>query len=393
MSPVSRGRKKKPTKKKRSTPPRPLRYETVPLPPEPEPPRGKWFATGVKNVLDGADVLLEASTPREIEQATAKLLGAEMHRAMHGERDGLYFSEWFKDAAAAAVATDQEPTARLLYGMTMLAPSHLKHYAETALSHVEPHLPDWLRDLEQIEAIGDAWEMHDLYGSRIAIIASYQYPGEDLPVVFLFDLEAGTTPVTLIEPGLFDHVDQAAAAWRAAVGDTATTAEPVLVDSPDRLQPLVQLAIGEDFVFGDETQAAMDNWFRVTRRLRELDEAMQRRGEPFPDTLSLYHDFDIEPMVTGFTDWYRDRHGTEPDVPSVEALAADWMEGVVPEVWHSVSPPRIEAQLAMFADDWLPDDPLTGPAKAVFPEWVRWNGEQAGLPEHLVAQAVANATP
>jgi hypothetical protein len=40
----------------------------------------------------------------------------------------------------------------------------------------------------------------------------------------------------------------------------------------------------------------------------------------------------------------------------------------------------------------VPDDPLTGPAKALFPEWVRWHGEQAGLPEHLIDRATEMAT-
>ncbi|MET0233054.1 MAG: hypothetical protein ABW224_00295 [Kibdelosporangium sp.] len=392
MSPVSRGRKKKPTKKKRSTPPRALPYRTVSLPPLPEPPKGQWFADSVKSVLGKADVLLTASTPREVEQATTTLLGGEMHRAVHHERAGLYLSEWFKDVAAAAVAVDSETTARLLYGMTMLAPHHLKFYAETALHHVRPRLPDWLQDAEQVEATGDVWVMHDVYPSRIALIASYQYPGEVLPAAFLFDLEADTIPVTVVEPDLFGSVDQAVAAWRASVGATATGAEPVLVDSSETLQPLAQLKTDKDSVVGDETRTTMDNWFRTSRRIQDLEEAMTNRGETlFPAVMRLYHDMEIDPVVAGFTAWYRELHGTEPAEGSVMALATDWTEGVLPEFWHSVSPKRVQAQLAMFADDWIPDDPLTGPAIALLPDWVRWHGEQAGLPEHLIDRAVTTA--
>jgi len=37
------------------------------------------------------------------------------------------------------------------------------------------------------------------------------------------------------------------------------------------------------------------------------------------------------------------------------------------------------------------DDPVTDAALAPLPEWVRWNGEQAGLPAHLIERAVPAA--
>jgi hypothetical protein len=41
--------------------------------------------------------------------------------------------------------------------------------------------------------------------------------------------------------------------------------------------------------------------------------------------------------------------------------------------------------------DWIPDHPVTVGAKALLPEWVRWNCEQSGLPRHLTDHAVAAA--
>nr|WP_042186101.1 hypothetical protein [Kibdelosporangium sp. MJ126-NF4]CEL17089.1 hypothetical protein [Kibdelosporangium sp. MJ126-NF4]CTQ91682.1 hypothetical protein [Kibdelosporangium sp. MJ126-NF4] len=403
MSPVSRGRKKKTTKKKkyRSIPPPAARYQDVVLPPFPDLPpfadlaesMPEWFYTGITNVLGNADVLLTASTARQVEQATAELLGAELHRATSEHEDGLYFSEWFKHLAEAAAQADRETTARLLVGMTMLAPSNLRTHAESALDRVAKHLPDWLRDLDEIEAVGDVWKMADVYGARIALIASYVDSG-DLPGCYLFDIQADVDPIALIAPGLFDDLDQAAEAWRAAVGETAMGAEPVLVHSPDDLEPLGYLPTGDDIlgILGDETRAAMDNWFRTSRRLGELEWSLDKRGELLiPSSGSLHHGFDIEPLVTEFTAWYRDKHGAAPDSDVVRALATDWAMGVLPQLWHSVSPPRVAAQVAMFADDWAPDNPLTARAKAVFPDWVRWNGEQSDLPEHLIEQAVASA--
>jgi hypothetical protein len=38
------------------------------------------------------------------------------------------------------------------------------------------------------------------------------------------------------------------------------------------------------------------------------------------------------------------------------------------------------------------DDPVTDAALALLPEWVRWNGEQAGVPAHLIERAVSAAS-
>jgi hypothetical protein len=63
----------------------------------------------------------------------------------------------------------------------------------------------------------------------------------------------------------------------------------------------------------------------------------------------------------------------------------------LPETWHAISPHRIEFQLALI-NDWIPDDPITIVAKALLPKWVRWHGEQAGLPPHLIDRGIAVAT-
>ena len=42
--------------------------------------------------------------------------------------------------------------------------------------------------------------------------------------------------------------------------------------------------------------------------------------------------------------------------------------------------------------DWL-DDPITDTVQALLPEWVRWNGEQVGLPAALIERAVSAAVP
>jgi hypothetical protein len=57
---------------------------------------------------------------------------------------------------------------------------------------------------------------------------------------------------------------------------------------------------------------------------------------------------------------------------------------------HSVSPHRSESFRELIGD-WL-DDPVTDAARALLPEWVRWNGEQAGVPAPLIDHAVSAAS-
>jgi hypothetical protein len=61
------------------------------------PQRPAWFDSSNKAVLDRAGVVMAARGPRELEQATAELLGAEQHRVLREEREGMWFSWWFEE--------------------------------------------------------------------------------------------------------------------------------------------------------------------------------------------------------------------------------------------------------------------------------------------------------
>ena len=112
--------------------------------------------------------------------------------------------------------------------------------------------------------------------------------------------------------------------------------------------------------------------------------------QPLPEASSLFRDVHTQPMAEAFTVWYRAAHGTEPDREAVDALAAEWLEGALPGTQNAASPHRARYLLALM-DDWIPEDPVTVGAKALLPEWVRWNGEQADLPEDFINPAVAVA--
>jgi len=374
------------------------------------PRRPEWFDSSIKTVLDRADVVMSAQGPRELEQATAELLGAELHRIVHEERQGMWFDWWWEQLVEAAVARIREEVGRdgawqapwwLLHGLTSIGSPALRSTAQTALGRAKKELrgetaasqPEWLRQLPHITATGEVWEMRDAYGGRIAVIAGFSYPDETDPSVFLFDIDACGL-VDLVHADVFDNVEQAAAAWRTIVGDTADDARPSPVETAERLYCLVHCDTGEETLRGTEPRAVMDNWFRARRRIHDLADALRKRGMPLPEATSLFRDIDTEPMAKAFTAWHLTRHGVEPDLEAVDALAAEWLEGTLPGTRHAASPHRAQYQLNLISD-WMSEHPVTVAAKALLPEWVRWNGEQAGLPEHLIdrAVAVANGDP
>lgn len=343
--------------------------------------RGEWFDEATESVLEQTDRLSAARGPLELEQATAELTGAALYEAIQDELTGRDFDDWLIDliTAAAAKADGDEGALRLLYGLAAIAPVKLAAEATRRISQAAAGGPAWLRLVPTIEAGGDVWRMQDVYRSRIALIADFRYPFGAHPSVFLFDIDAGGE-IQFVEPGVYDDLAHAAEAWRASVGETAPDSPPVLVESPDDLLPLIWVHTGDMGAFGDETRAQTDNWFRAARRIQEVFTARDERGLPEPPDVRFFHDDGSEALAKAFTEWYGQRHGTEPDQQAVAAIASDWMRGTLPDVVHSVSPSRLA---------WhRPDDPA---AKALFPEWARWHGEQARLPRHLIDQAVAEA--
>jgi hypothetical protein len=364
-----------------------------------------WFDPSISGVLDRADVVLATRGPRELEEVTAGLLGAELHRAMH-EEQGLWLDWWFERLIERAVARIRVEASHadgwqapwwLLHGLTSLGPPRLAAAAQTALGRARKQLaknayqsqPEWLRLLPRISATGEVRQMRDVYGTRFAVIAGFSYPDATDQSVFLFDIDACGL-VELVQAGVFDDVQEAAASWRATVGDAADQATPGAVETAEQLSCLVHCQTGQDMIKGTESRAVADNWFRARRRTHDLAQALRRRGIGLPEARNLFDDVDTEPMIQAFTTWYRTAHGTEPDPEAVDAVAAEWLEGALPGTQHAASPHRARYLLALISD-WIPDDPVTVAAKALLPEWVRWNGEQAGLPEHLIRRAVAAA--
>lgn len=368
--------------------------------------RPGWFDAATKNVLDGVGALDAARGPRELEQLTVELLGAEMYAELQEDQGGFWFAWWFEeliDAAAARVMeADAETSAYLLlHGLAAVGTPALAAMAATACRRVRKlvaDVPEWLDDLPRVAATGEVFRMRDAYGTRFAVLAGFSYGHGREPSVFLFDIDA-SGPNKLVGAGVHDDVGQAAAAWLAAIGDTAGETTPRPVADARELACLVHCDTGDEMgVFGDESRVVMDNWFRAQRRHHDLAEAMRRRGMPLPADDSLYHDVDTAPVIEEFTSWYTAKRGAEPDAEALEELATEWLEGSLPETWRSVSPKRVRYHRVLISD-WLQDDPITLAVKSILPDWVSWLGERNGLPPHLrerldaSARAAANTEP
>jgi hypothetical protein len=408
MSPVSRGRKKKNGKKGRARRNRTgggqAAWQDSAWPGPFTVQRPDWFDPAIEAVLTDAQALVTARGPGELEEAAARLIGARLHEVLQNGR-GLRFGAWAQEliAAAADRVRDAAGTDRpwlgawyLLHALTSIGTAPLAALAGDALADLHPLLPAdcestaprWLSAMATVTATGQVWHMRDGYGGRIALIAGFEYPEPAQRYVYLLDFDACGI-ICLAHAGVFDDVDQAAAAWRSQLGEPAGATGPRPVRDADDLHCLVHWDTGELYLRGDETRAVMDNWYRAPRRADDLLAALHRHGIPVPKAHSLYRDVDIAPAVNAFTEWYAVRHGTKPDQEPTEALAAEWLQGALPGTAHVVSPHRVEFQLQLISD-WI-QDPVTDAVKALLPEWVCWNGEESGIPERLVEAAVAVA--
>jgi hypothetical protein len=366
----------------------------------------QWWEPSHERLIAASGSLLAAPGPRALEQATAELVGAELYDAVREDRYGLRFDLWAVELVDRTAKRIADAASRgddswrgpwwLLHGLASIGSYGLGGYAWEQASKAAGSLPhgvqatdpEWLKLLPGIKPTGDVRVMRDAYGTRFGVTAAMSYPGGVDPSVYLMDIDASEL-IGLAGAGVFDEVDQAAGAWREQVGVSAEGLVPVPA-TPESLTCLVYCEHEDQQVIGDESRTLMDNWFRGPRRMHDVHNALQERGIALPEYHSLFHDIDVAPMAEPFIAWYSERHGHRPSREAVEALAGEWLEGMLPGTEHSVSPSRSEGFRRLISD-WL-DDPVTDLVLALLPEWVRWNGEQAGVPASLIERAVSAAS-
>jgi hypothetical protein len=373
--------------------------------------RPAWFGPSVGRILCQEDAVMAASGPRELEQAVSELTGAEVYWALNEAKRGLWFEWWFDVLVRAAADRVKAETAgggggwqapwRLLHGLAAIGSPALRSAAMQGVQDAGRALtrqqsvaaPDWLGLCPDGSVTGGIWAMRDDYRTRFAVLAECGYPGGVDPHVFLLDIDA-CVAVTPADAAVFDSLDQAVAAWRDSKGDPARSARPEPVTDYSQLGFLVHCDASPDGAFrGDESRAYANSLFRVNRRIHDIAGAMAGRGHRWPDESGSHRDHDAtaEVMAKAFGDWYERRHGRELSDEAVRWLAGDWVTGTLPGYENAVSPHRVRALLAYMDDDWLPEEPVTAAAYELLPEWVRWNGEQVGVPEPLIERSVAVA--
>ena len=232
--------------------------------------------------------------------------------------------------------------------------------------------------MPDIEATGDVHVLRDVYGTQFGVIAGFAYPGGIDPSVYLLGFDASEY-LSLAAAGVFGDAESAVAAWREQVGDAAPGVEPV---TPQVLAWLSRAEHSQGLIGEREQGALLDDYFRGPRRIQDITRKLGGRRAELPHG-------DPVAVQEAFTAWYSTRHGYVPDQDAVQALAGEWLGVMLPGTEHAVSPRRSAAFCDQITNWW--DDEDAAGALLLLPEWIRWNGEQAGVPPDLISDAVAVA--
>jgi hypothetical protein len=349
------------------------------------------FGPSHRRVLTASAALLQAGGPRALEQATAELIGAELRNP---EVQGLRFDLWAHDLIESARNRVLSDVAWnngtwpgpwwLLHGLASIGSYGLGGYAAQQAAEAAKSLPraalgqqpDWLALMPDIEATGDVHVLRDVYGTRFGVIAGFAYPGGVDPSVYLLGFDASEY-LSLAAAGVFDDADSAVAAWREQVGDSTPGMELV---TPQVRAWLSHAEHSEGLIDEREQGALLDDYFRGPRRIQDITRKLGGRRAELPQG-------DPVAAQEAFTAWYSRRHGDIPDQDAVEALAEEWLGIMLPGTEYAVSPRRSAGFRDQITNWW--DDEDAAAALSLLPEWIRWNGEQAGLLPDLISDAVA----
>ncbi|SRR6266487_744721 len=395
MSPVSR--KRKPKKTRKSRPPlrsgRPAGW--------PKPVAAAWWPERIGDVLAGAGGLLDAGGPRELEQATAELIGGVLHRALAEETMGFALQAWLGALVDDAGERASLENWYLLHGVAAIAPEALAVSARHGIERLGAHGltgPEWLAWMSGVAPTGEVHVLRDAYGSRFGVVMACGYP-DAAPSgagdhVYLLDVDACSCVVDVVDAAVHEDLAAASEAWRAAVGIPAASAMPGPVDAALLADLLPRTGRAEHGVIGGESRRRMDNYYRMLRRGDDLAAALAAAGRPLPAETRWMHEarhgVPIDTYVGDFLAWYAARGPVPADGEAVEALAEAWLDGTVEETRLSCSPHRIRELQSRIGIEWQ-GDPLTEPVAALLPEWTRWCVYRTGLDSELATRSVAAA--
>jgi hypothetical protein len=395
MSPVSRKRKpKKNPKSGRSVrAARPAASR--------KPVAAPWWPLRIDDVLAGAAGLLNTRRPRELEQATAELIGGALHRALSEESMGFALHAWLDALVGRAVERASPADRYLLHGIAAIASGTPAASARHGMELLRTHGltgPEWLAWTPSVAPTGDVHVLRDAYGTRFGLVMACGYPDAPSAIaddhVYLLDVDTCSGMVDVVDANVYDDLPGACDAWRAAVGSPAVSATPTPVDLPLLADLLPRTGPADLGVIGGESQRRMDNYYRMLRRGDDLAAALSAAGRPLPAESRWLHEarhgLHIDTYIADFLGWYAARSPVPADGEAVEALAEAWMDGTLEETRLSCSPHRIRALQSRIRIEWQ-GDPLTEPVAALLPAWTRWCADRTGIDAALAARSVAAA--
>jgi hypothetical protein len=132
-----------------------------------------------------------------------------------------------------------------------------------------------------------------------------------------------------------------------------------------------------------EELALLDEYFRGQRHVQDIIDHLGGKHTELPEP-------DPELAMEEFITWYSGQHGDIPDGDAVEGLAEEWLGMMVRGSQHLVSPRRVTAFRDAITEMWMDEEEVRG-VLALLPEWIRWNGDQAGMAPQLIDDAVSAA--
>ncbi|MFD0772700.1 hypothetical protein ACFQZ2_02055 [Streptomonospora algeriensis] len=238
-------------------------------------------------------------------------------------------------------------------------------------------LPD---PLTELRAQPTAWPLvlHDAYGTRTALMAPFAYGDERRdPHWYCWDIDRCAGEL-VVGAGVFGSVEEAAAEWRTAVGDSAPAGAEPQRCSGQEASDLLELAMDTHLLaglrLGNEPEELVVEQFRSVARAEELSVCFEDRL-PLPRTEA---ESESDGGASAFCAWYADRHGNGPDSDTAAALAEAWGPQDGPAALrHACSPHRIRSASVIVGDSHEPAE-VPG-ILALLPAWVEWCLDRSGL--------------
>src|SRR5947208_11060603 len=166
-----------------------------------------WWPERIDEVLTGAVGLLDAAGPRELEQATAELIGGVLHRALAQETMGFALQAWLGALIEETSERVSVESWYLLHGIAAIAPEAQATQAREGIERMNGRGlsgPEWLAWTPGVTPTGEVQVLRDAYGSRFGVVMACGYP--DAPAatgvdgyVYLLDVDACSSVVEVVD--------------------------------------------------------------------------------------------------------------------------------------------------------------------------------------------------